>query len=95
MRELAGQFPGRKISFLICSDEPRNADEFSGLSVGFGTASPVSDLYALARCDYILGAKSTFSEWASFYGGKPLLHLLDGNVPVKLENFRVCHLDWD
>jgi Glycosyl transferase family 11 len=95
MRELSAQFPGRKVSFLVCSDEPRNAGEFPGLTVGFGTKSPVSDLYALARCDYILGAKSTFSQWASFYGEKPLLHLLDGNTPVKVENFRVSYLDWD
>lgn len=27
MRELAGQFPGRKVSFLVCSDEPRNEAE--------------------------------------------------------------------
>ena len=95
MNELVAQFPGRKVSFLACSDEPRNAGEFPGLTVGFGTKSPVGDLYALSRCDYILGAKSTFSQWASFYGGKPLLHLLDGNTSAKLENFRVCYLDWD
>jgi len=95
MHELAAQFTGRKISFLVCSDEPRNAGEFPGLTVGFGTNSPVGDLYALARCDYIMGTKSTFSEWASFYGGKPLRHFLDGNASAKLENFRVCYLDWD
>jgi hypothetical protein len=95
MRELTAQFPGRKVFFLVCSDERRSVDEFPGLSVGLGTKSPVSDVFALARCDYIFGPNSTFSQWASFYGGKPLLHLSDGNTPVKLENFRVCYLDWD
>jgi hypothetical protein len=95
MRDLAAQFPDRKVAFLVCSDEPRNAGEFPGLSVAFGTESPVSDLYALAGCDYILGPKSTFSQWASFYGEKPLLHLLDSNDPVPLEKFRVSYLDWD
>jgi hypothetical protein len=95
MGELAAQFPGRKVSFLVCSDERRTAEEFPGLTVGFGTDSPVGDIFALARCDYILGPKSTFSQWASFYGEKPLLQLLDGNAPVKVENFHVCHLDWD
>jgi hypothetical protein len=74
MHDLAAQFPARKVSFLVCSDEPRSAGEFPGLSVGFGTESPASDLYALAQCDYILGPKGTFSQWASFYGEKPLLH---------------------
>ena len=95
MRELVTQFPGRKVSFLVCSDERRNAEEFPGLTVGFGTKSPVSDLFALSRCDYIIGTKSTFPQWASFYGGKPLVQILDRNASVKMENFRVCYLDWD
>ena len=95
MHDLAAQFPDRRVAFLVCSDEPRQADEFPGLSVGFGTASPVSDLYALARCDYILGPNSTFSQWASFYGEKPLLHLFDSGDPVPLEKFRVSYLDWE
>ncbi|MDD5138661.1 MAG: alpha-1,2-fucosyltransferase [Verrucomicrobiales bacterium] len=95
MRDLVTQFPGRKVSFLVCSDERRNAGEFPGLTVGFGTKSPVTDLFALARCDYIVGTKSTFPQWASFYGGKPLLQILDRNAPVKVEDFRVCYLDWD
>jgi hypothetical protein len=95
MGELAAQFPARKVAFLVCSDEPRHAGEFPGLSVGFGTDSPVSDLYALARCDFILGPKSTFSQWASFYGEKPLLHLGDSNDSVPVEKFRVSYLDWD
>jgi glycosyl transferase family 11 len=95
MRELAAQFPDRKVSFFVCSDEPRTAGEFPGLTVGLGTRSPISDLYALARCDYILGTKSTFSQWASFYGEKPLLQVSDTSEPAKLENFRVSYLDWD
>jgi hypothetical protein len=95
MRDLAAQFPARRVAFLVCSDEPRSAGEFPGLSVGFGAQSPVSDLYALARCDYILGPKSTFSQWASFYGEKPLLHLCGSNDAVSVEKFRVSYLDWD
>ena len=95
MQDLEAQFPDRKVAFLVCSDEPRSAGEFPGLSVGFGTEFPVSDLYALAQCDYILGPKSTFSQWASFYGEKPLLHLHDSNDSVRVEKFRVSYLDWD
>jgi hypothetical protein len=95
MNELAAQFPGRKVAFFVCSDEQRRVEEFPGLTVGFGGDSPVHDLYALAGCDYIMGTKSTFSQWASFYGGKPLLHFLDRNASAKLENFRLCFLNWD
>ena len=65
----------RKVVFFVCSDEPRSLGEFPGLTVSLGTDSPVSDIYALARCDYILGTKSTFSQWPSFYGEKPLLQV--------------------
>ncbi len=95
MHELAAQFPGRRVAFFVCSDEPRSLGEFPGLTVGLGTDSPVSDIYALARCDYILGTKSTFSQWASFYGEKPLLQVCGTDEPAKLENFRVSYLDWD
>jgi hypothetical protein len=94
MRELASQFPGRKVAFFVCSDEPRRLEEFAGLTVGLGMDSPVCDVYALALCDYIIGPKSTFSQWASFYGEKPLLQVCDTNDAVKLENFRVSYLDW-
>ncbi len=94
MRELASHFPGRKVAFLVCSDEPRTTEEFSGLAVGFGTKSPVSDLNALSQCDYIFGAKSTFSQWASFYGGKPLLHLYSADDEVKPEKFHISYLGW-
>ncbi len=35
------------------------------------------------------------SQWASFYGEKPLLHLCDSNDSVPVEKFRVSYLDWD
>jgi len=92
MHEMSDLFPGRKVSFLVCSDEPRNCHEFPGLTVGFGTGTPVGDLYSLAKCDYLLGPLSTFSQWASFYGEKPLLHFYDSNDRVELEKFRVSYL---
>jgi hypothetical protein len=92
MRELAGQFSGRRVAFLVCSDQPRRRDEFPELQVGFGTDVPVEDLYALARCDYVLGPISSFSQWASFYGQKPLFHLDDPNARVDLDRFQVADL---
>jgi hypothetical protein len=92
MRELADQFPGRRVAFLVCSDEPRSVGEFPGLSVGFGAGVPVQDLCALGRCNYVLGPVSSFSQWASFYGDKPLLHLRDRNDCVEVSRFRVSFL---
>lgn len=93
MHEVAEQFPQRKVSFLVCSDEPRHASEFPQLSVGFGPGFPIGDLYALAECDYILGPMSTFSQWSSFYGAKPLLLLESGNERAGLDRFGISWLD--
>jgi hypothetical protein len=93
MHELAEQFPGKRVSFLVCSDEPRRQDEFPGVSVGFGPGSPMGDLYALAKCDYILGPVSSYSQWASFYGNKPLYLLRDSNEHLEIGKFSVSYLD--
>jgi hypothetical protein len=92
VHELVAQFPGRRLAFLICSDEPRHENEFPGLTVGFGPGSQMGDLHALARCDWILGPLSTFSMWASFYGNKPLLLLRDSAARVELSQFQVSDL---
>ncbi len=93
MRELAGQFRDRKVSFLVCSNEPRSESEFAGLSVGFGSGVPVEDMYGLAKCDYILGPVSTFSQWASFYGNRPLFHIRDKQQRLDLTEFSVSGLE--
>ena len=92
MRELAAQFPGRKVAFFVCSDEPRQASEFTGLTVAIGAGPPVVDLYALAGCDYVLGPPSSFSQWASFYGNEPLLFLEGGDQRIDRGHFQVSDL---
>jgi len=93
MREAAGLFPGKKVAFLVCSNEPRQPEEFAGLTVGFGPGTAVGDLHALAGCDYLIGPLSSFTQWASFYGNKPLFHLRDKNARIELEKFQVSFFD--
>src|SRR3989442_1140071 len=92
MRKWAAQFRACKVPFVVCSDEARNGGEFPGLVVGFGAGSPVGDFCALARCDYIFGPVTTFSQGASFSGHKPLYHLHDGNARLERSQFRVSDL---
>ncbi|MDR3456736.1 MAG: hypothetical protein P4N60_04780 [Verrucomicrobiae bacterium] len=92
MRTLAAQFPGRRVAFLVASDEPRTLEEFPGLTAGFCPGSPVADIYALAGCDYIFGPPSTYSQWASFYGNTPLLQLQSRAVPIEPGLFAVSFL---
>ena len=70
-----------------------NSEPPPGLSVGFAPGVPVEDLYALAACDYVLGPVSSFTQWASFYGSKPLLHLRDSKDRIERGRFRVCYLE--
>jgi len=93
MHETVEQFPGRRVSFLVCSNEPLLAREFGGLSVEIAGGTPVEDLYALARCDYLIGPVGSFTQWASFYGGKPLFHLRHSEDRIEREKFRVCHFE--
>jgi hypothetical protein len=72
MDQLIELFPGRRVSFLLCSDWPQDPATFSRFNVTFGTGDVVEDLYAFARCDYLVGIPSTFTMWASFYGKVPL-----------------------
>lgn len=84
MRRTAALFPGRRVSFLVCSDEP--VEELGGAR---GPGHPVSDLYALAGCDYLFGPPSTYSMWASFWGRVPLRIVDEPAASFALESFAV------
>lgn len=84
MERVADLFPGRRVAFLVSSDEP-----VEGLRGARGTGDPLDDLYALARCDYLLGPPSTYSAWASFYGGVPLTFIREPDDTLTLGAFSV------
>jgi len=89
MGEIAGLFPGRRVAFLICSDWPQDLNMFAEFKVTFGTGDLVEDMYAFARCDYLIGAPSTFTMWASFYGKVPLNMIKRPDQAQKLIDFIV------
>ena len=47
------------------------------------------DHYLLSLCDYIIGAPSTFTIWASFIGNVPLMHILGRDDKVNLNSFNI------
>ncbi len=72
MRTVRDQlFPQKRVTFLIASNVPLPAEPFREFRYTPAPGHFVADVYALAKCDYILGPPSTFSEWASFYGNVP------------------------
>lgn len=85
------------VTFVVCSNEPVDPAGFGDLEVRCRTRAPLVDLHLLARCDYLIGPPSTFSQWASFYGEVPRFVLnhkeerLHGlpPTPPEPERFRV------
>lgn len=77
-----------KIAFFVASNEDVSTKDFPEIKmVKLQNPNPVEDLYALSKCDYILGPPSTFSMWASYVGHKPLLFLKSLNQSLELQNF--------
>lgn len=89
MRRAEELFAGRRVAFLVCSNAEHGAETFAPFAHTRGTGHLVEDLYALARCDYLLGPPSTFSMWASFYGEVPLYTVEDPQRRPRLEDFSV------
>lgn len=89
MEQVRSAYPGRTVSFLVCSDAPVPAGAFRGLDVHYGNGHELEDLYALASCDLLMGPPSTYSRWASFYGKVPRLELTAPETTVAPEFFRV------
>ena len=71
MHQIVDQLPGRRVSFLVCSNSAFTPGDFAGLNVTPGPGHLVEDMYALAETDFMFGPPSTYTGWASFYGDKP------------------------
>lgn len=92
MRQMKRALGDRRVGFVICSDEPQAESAFPGLQVHSSGLDLIGDLHLLSRCDYVFGAISTFSQWASFYGKVPLLHLRHQQETIHLSKFKVADL---
>lgn len=80
-------FPGKRVTFLICSNEKQQQQYFQHLSYTFANNHIIEDLYSLAQCDYIIGPPSSFTMWASFYGERPLYMIRDINKVLEIKHF--------
>jgi hypothetical protein len=77
MRQWAALHRGRRVAFVVTSDEYQDPAQFDGLDVAFAPGSvnaggPAAEaLFTLAACDAILAPPSTFAAWASHWGRVP------------------------
>lgn len=76
-------------TFIIFSDDQVDMSLFEGLECVKGPGQVIEDLYAMSRCNLIIGPPSTFSMWASFYGSAPLYHVEDPGRKVSVRDFKV------
>jgi Glycosyl transferase family 11 len=82
---------GRKVIFIICSNEQiastsplHNA---SNITVHQKTA--IEDLCLMSKCDFLIGPPSSFTSWASFMGEVPLLHIESLTQKFTAEQFKI------
>ena len=93
MLETHALFPGRRVGFIVCTEEGRNIEALADLICVFTKSDPMTDLYALAQCDYLIASASTFSTWASYWGEVGLYTIRDRNKPITtLNDFHVSNL---
>lgn len=92
IREFIQLFPTQKVSVFICTNDKklnvncyRNQLGTENIHLFHGTEA--EDLYLLSQCDYIIGAKSTFSLVASFYRHLPIYHITDRDAPLTHDSF--------
>lgn len=81
-----------KVKFLIACNEDIKLKDFIGVPppIMINNGSATQDLYALSKCDYILGTTSTFSTWVSLVYNVPLYQFTtsEGYKTMSLDNFR-------
>lgn len=78
---------GQTCVFLIASNDVVDISNFEGLDILCEQRHFIVDLYLLAACDSIIGPPSTYSQWAAFYGDKPLTMLLEAGQSVDIATF--------
>lgn len=77
----------RHPGYLVCSDEMPPTNAFADLPVATAKRPVMTDLYALATCDYLLGPPSSFGTWASFHGAVPRMCLYPDTQIDTLSSF--------
>ncbi len=93
MQKVEALFENKKVAFLVCSDSKQDKNQFSKFNFTFGSNQIVEDMYSLSQCDYIIGVRSSYSRWASFYGNVPLYVVREPDKDVFLEDFKINFLD--
>lgn len=91
IRQLLDLHPGKRVAFVIASEEWQDPALFEGLPCFPATGNPGTDGHwfekwvELSLCDFIVSPPSTFSATASFLGGVPLWPVVSANQMMALD----------
>lgn len=93
MIEAVKLFKNKTVGFIVCTEEKIEFDTLNELKCVYPKKDAITDLYTLAHCDYIIGAASTFSQWASYWGEVGLFIIYDKSIKIeKISQFEICDL---
>ncbi|WP_432631472.1 alpha-1,2-fucosyltransferase [Brachyspira sp.] len=87
IEQFSNLFKDKKILFILFSNEDITLKPKHDYIIS--KCDWYEDHYLLSLCDYIIGAPSTFTIWASFIGNVPLMHILNRDDKVDLNSFNV------
>ncbi|MBT3666269.1 MAG: hypothetical protein HN548_02230 [Opitutae bacterium] len=73
MEEIEELFASSKVGFFIASDEEQDLTTFKKHTFFFRAGHPLSNLYSLSKCDFLVSVPSSFAGWAHFIGEVPYL----------------------
>ena len=79
MKKIEELFVSSKIGFFIASDEEQDVTIFQKHTFFFRAGHPLSNLYSLSKCNFLISVQSSFAGWAHFIGEVPYL-VIDKNV---------------
>lgn len=93
MKRFSNSLGKKRIRYLICSNVKQAESAFVGLDYIMGNNHQMEDLYAFAKCDFIIGPPSTYTMWASFYGSVPLFIVNNIDSPINPDDFLISDLN--
>lgn len=93
IRQFKSLFPDRQVTVYICSNDPQldrkaYTSQLKDMDVVFPAGGQADDLCLLSRCDYLIGAPSTFSLVASMYRDIPLCWMEEAHTSLSRASFK-------
>lgn len=90
--EAISAFSPREVTFIVASDAPFDGDELKGLDWHPAPNDIIAYNYTSSQCDYILGTKSSYNGWASYFGETPVFQMTKEQPPKSFSDFAVYQI---